>query len=79
MEKARAELAAVDKDKEAAAERLTRYEYLNAELTNTVDRLQLQVSSSKADVARSEADAAFHKDKTARLEESHQRSRDEVA
>jgi chromosome segregation ATPase len=79
LAKARAELSTVARDKEAGSERLARYESLNAELTGTVDRFQLQVSSSKADVARSEADAAFHREKSERLEETLQRSKDEVA
>jgi nucleoprotein TPR len=78
LAKAHAELSIVARDKEAASERLARYESLNAEITSTMDRLQLQVSSSKADVARSGADAEFHREKSARLEEALQRSRDEA-
>ncbi len=77
LAKAHAGLSIVARDKEAASERLARYESLNAEITSTMDRLQLQVSSSKADVARSGADAEFHREKSARLEEALQRSRDE--
>jgi nucleoprotein TPR len=76
---ARGELGAIAREKEATSERLARYETLNTDLSNSVDRLQLQVSSAKADVARSAADASFHKEKSARLEEALQRSRDEVA
>ena len=79
LAKARADLAAVGRDEEVASERLARYETLNAELTSAVDHLQLQVSSSKADFARSEADAAYHREKSVRLEGTLQRSRDEVA
>lgn len=75
---ARGELGAIAREKEATSERLARYETLTTDLTSSVDRLQLQVSSAKADVARSEADASFHKEKSARLEEALQRSRDEV-
>jgi nucleoprotein TPR len=75
---ARGELGAIAREKEATSERLARYEALTTDLTSSVDRLQLQVSSAKADVARSEADASFHKEKSARLEEALQRSRDEV-
>jgi nucleoprotein TPR len=75
---ARGELGAIAREKEATSERLARYEALTTDLTSSVDRLQLQVSSAKADVARSEADASFHREKSARLEEALQRSRDEV-
>ena len=75
---ARGELSNVSRDKEAAAERLARYEALREELTKSVDRLQIEVSSCKAAVARSEADASFHREKCSRLEETLQRSREEV-
>lgn len=79
LAKARAELDAVSRDKEATSERLARYDALNADLSSTVDRLQLEVSTAKANMARSEADAAFHRDKAVRLEEALQRSRDETS
>jgi hypothetical protein len=75
----RAELDSVSREFEVSKDRLARYESLNGELTSSVDRMQLQLSSSKADVARSEADASFHRDKSVRLEETLQRSRDEVS
>ena len=79
LAKARGELSTVARDKEAGAERLARYESLNAELTSTVDRLQLQLSSAKADMARSEADANFHREMSSRLEDTLQRSRDQAS
>jgi nucleoprotein TPR len=79
LAKARGELDAVDRDKEAASERLARYEALNEELTKTVDRLQGEVSRAKADVARGGAEVDFYRDKTARLEESLERSRNEAS
>eukprot|EP00980_Cylindrotheca_fusiformis_P003330 scaffold746_cov123-Cylindrotheca_fusiformis.AAC.18 len=76
---ARAELGTMSRDSEAASERLARYEALNSELSKSVDRLQVQVSAAKADIARAAADASFHKEKCTRVEETLQRSREEVA
>lgn len=76
---ARAELGTVGRDSEAASERLARYEALNAELSKTIDMLQLKFSAAKAEVARTAADAAFHKEKTVRLDETLQRSTEEAA
>jgi nucleoprotein TPR len=79
LDVALAKLGTIDRNTEAASERLARYEALNAELTNSVDRLQVQVSTSKADVARSKADATYHKDKMIRMEENLQSSKEEVS
>ncbi|KAG7373149.1 TPR/MLP1/MLP2-like protein [Nitzschia inconspicua] len=78
LTQAKAQLESYDRDKEMLSVRLQRYEALNGELSSTVDRLTLEVSSQKAAVARSEADASYHKDKVVRLEESLQRIREEV-
>jgi nucleoprotein TPR len=78
LTQAKAQLDSINRDNEIAAERLQRYEALNGELISTVDRLTLEVSSSKAAAARSDADASYHKDKANRSEESHQRSREEI-
>lgn len=76
---ARAELGTVSRDSEAASERLARYEAFNAELSKTVDRLQLQLSAAKADIARTAANAEFHKEKSVRMEETLERSREGIA
>lgn len=79
LAKAQASLSTVEKDKEVAAERLARYETLNAELTSSVDRLQNEVSAAKAEVARSTAEATFHREKSSRAEETVERNRNEIS
>jgi nucleoprotein TPR len=76
---AQEEVSKALREKEMISERLARYETLNSELTSSLDRLQIQLSEAKADIARSQAEASFHKDKASRTEESLQRSREEVA
>jgi nucleoprotein TPR len=76
---ARAELGTVGRDKETAAERLARYEILKQELTISVDKLQVELSSGKAEVARRQAEATFLREKCARLEETLERSRADLA
>jgi nucleoprotein TPR len=66
------------RDKEAAEERVQRFEAHNTELSSTVDRLTLELSQNKAAAARSEADANYQKEKVARLEESLQRVKGEL-
>lgn len=79
LARASTELKTVDQDKEAASERLSRYEAVNEELTKTVDRLQGEIFKAKADVARGAAEVSFYRDKTVRLEESLDRSRNEAS
>ena len=75
---AKARLDVMTRDQEVASERLMRYEVLNNELTKAVDNANLEISKSKATVARSEAEAAFYKEKTRMLEETQQRNREEI-
>jgi nucleoprotein TPR len=66
------------KDLEVASERLLRYESLNEELTTSIDRANIEISKGAAAVARSEAEAAFYKDKVQMLEDTQQRNRQEI-
>ena len=75
---AQEEVSKTIREKEIASERVARYETLNAELTSSLDRVQIQLSEAKADLARSQADASFHKEKLSRTEESLKRAREEV-
>ncbi len=73
-----ARLDVLTRDKEAASERLLRYEMLNGELTKSIDAANLEISKGKAAVARSEAEAVYYKDKAQMLEDAQQRNREEV-
>jgi len=75
---AKAQLDVMKRDQEVASERLMRYEVLNNELTKSIDSANLEISKGNAAVARSEAEAAFYKDKTRILEETQQRNREEI-
>eukprot|EP00531_Pseudo-nitzschia_arenysensis_P008972 CAMPEP_0116139686 /NCGR_PEP_ID=MMETSP0329-20121206/13444_1 /TAXON_ID=697910 /ORGANISM="Pseudo-nitzschia arenysensis, Strain B593" /LENGTH=1924 /DNA_ID=CAMNT_0003634745 /DNA_START=165 /DNA_END=5939 /DNA_ORIENTATION=+ len=73
-----ARLDVMTRDQEAASERLLRYEMLNGELTKSIDSANLEISKSKAAVARSEAEAVYYKGKAQMLEDAQQRNREEV-
>ena len=75
---ARARLDVMERDQEAASERMMRYELLNEELTKSIDQANLEISRGSAAVARSEAEAVFYKDKSQMLEETQQRNREEI-
>ena len=75
---AKARLDVMERDQEAASERMMRYELLNEELTKSIDQANLEISRGSAAVARSEAEAVFYKDKSQMLEETQQRNREEI-
>jgi chromosome segregation ATPase len=66
-------------EKDAAADRLLQYEAQVTTLSETVDSYLAQVASAKAEIARTEAEATYHREKCQRLEESLKRSAAEVA
>lgn len=79
LAKISSELSLARMAREAAEERLARYDAHSTELTASVDKLQSELSTSSASVARSEADAEYHRDKCVRLEESLRLARDNVS
>lgn len=66
------------RDKEAAEERLVRSETTRKDLTDEVAKLQSEIYKAKGDAARQEADASYFKEKLGRVEESLNRSANEV-
>ena len=78
LAKARADLDGLARDKETLEHRVARYDAHTTELTSSVNKLQSELSSALASVTRTEADAAYHRDKCVRLEESLQQSRSEA-
>jgi nucleoprotein TPR len=76
--KARAEVDGLTRDKETLEHRVARYETHTTELTSFVNKLQSELSSANATVARTKADATYHSEKCVRLEETLQQSRSEV-
>jgi hypothetical protein len=76
--KTRAELDGLIRDKETLEHRVARYEMHTTELTSSVNKLQSELSSANATIARTRADATYHSEKCVRLEETLQQSRSEV-
>lgn len=79
LKAARAEMDQAIREKESMAERLSRYEAVNVELTTKANQLERDLLSARGAVARCESDAAYHKEKSERLEESLDRARSETA
>lgn len=78
LAKARSERDGMVRDKETLEHRVDRYEALTTELTASVNDHQTKLSSAVASVARAESDAAYHRDKCARLEELVDQARSEA-
>jgi nucleoprotein TPR len=72
------ELANATREKEMFQERFKRYELAYANLTTADDALQKDLLAAKAESAKCAADAEYHKEKCARLEEALERSRGEI-
>ncbi|CAJ1951390.1 unnamed protein product [Cylindrotheca closterium] len=79
LEIATKKLDSSKQDSLAMLERLSRYEALNEDLSNTVDKLQSQLSTAMANAAKSSADSAYHKSKMMRTENTSLRLREEIS
>ena len=78
LAKARADLDGMAREKETLEHRVARYDALTTELTSSVNELQTKLSSAVASIARTESDAAYHREKCTRLEELVDQSRAEA-
>jgi len=75
---ARGDLIRVNEDKEVIAERLARNETMVVNLTQSVDNLNMQVTTSKADAARTKAECTYHAERATRMEEALRRAKEET-
>lgn len=78
IQKLRAEHSCAIADKEAASERLARYETHNTDLTQSIDRVERDLRSAHSQIARCEAQAKHHEEKCERVEASLERVRGEL-
>lgn len=75
---AKGELDRALRDQETVSERLARNEALVANLTTSVDTLQMEVSTAKSDAARTKAEASYCTERASRMEESLQKAKGEI-
>lgn len=78
LARAHADLTVVKGDKEALLERVDRYNVHTNELTATIDKLQNELSAANANVARSDAESSYYRDKCSRAEQNLDECREEV-
>ena len=65
------------RDREAAEEKLARYETLSADLKESVGSLEREVLVARGDVARAQADSQYYKERCDRLEDQLKGAREE--
>mmetsp|Transcript_59757 Transcript_59757/g.177074 ORF Transcript_59757/g.177074 Transcript_59757/m.177074 type:complete len:2177 (-) Transcript_59757:51-6581(-) len=77
--KLQSDLLSATNAKTSLEERIARLDVHAADLSSSIDALRTDVSVAHAAKARSDADASYHRDRVARLEESLDNSRKEAA